>query len=178
MIQTPHGIKFPDEYSQWMAQDIAQFRRDYYANVPDADFPEIWRFIEDRYLTNYLEFLLIAFEWSATGLWRIPFPGSVGMGECWGPDHIGLPKCIAEELQAWHDEIDRNCDPSAPDEFDWVASDTEGLALAKKIKAFVGVDHYVEFHPFRELIIVDGEVIEAEVPEFIGNLNDHSAERA
>ena len=43
--------------------------------------------------------------------------------------------------------------------------------VAKEVKRFLPPDFYVEYHLFRELSIIDKEVIELDVPEFIRNLS-------
>ena len=85
---------------------------------------------------------------------------------CYDPDDFKLPPDLSARLRAWHDNIDYNYDPSVKeDSFDWDASEREGLAVAKLIKAHIGPDIYLEYNSFRELKIVGDTVVELDVPD-------------
>jgi hypothetical protein len=108
----------------------------------------------------------------ADGLWEIPFPGSVSMGLSSSPENYGMPEPLAARVHAWQANLDTR-DPIGEvkhEDFDYEASDAEGLAIAKQVKMFLGDGYYVEFRPFREISIKDGEVVELEVPAFITGL--------
>ena len=179
MPNESYKIRFPGLYGRWTGHDLADhgpelgsFRPGFYEALRRKDEPVVWRFIEESYLLRYRDFLRIEFEWTAEGLWRIPFPGSFGMGEFRSPADYGMPGLLAVRVRAWQANLDTR-DPFAdPDDedFDYEASDAEGLEIAKEVKLFLGDDHYVEFRPFRELAIRDGEAVELEVPRFITDL--------
>ncbi len=112
----------------------------------------------------------VRFEWSAEGLWSIPFPNSVAYGEYRSPDHFGMPESLMEKIQEWHVELDRLEPGEESPTFDHRSSREKGLAAAKGMKAFVGEDYFVEFEPFREVAILNGALVELEVPGFIVDL--------
>lgn len=160
--------RYPDLYEQWITHDLAKFRYPFYANLREADQLRVWEYIESNYLSKYQRLIRIEFEWSAEGMWGIPFPGSVDMGKYLYPADFGLPQAVHAELRAWHREHDLGAKPWEPvDTFDYEASAAKGLAVAKKIKAFLGESYYIEFNPFKELRCAGHDVVEAEVPAFI-----------
>ena len=174
-----YRTRFPGLYGRWTGHDLADhgpglgsIRPGFYEGLWREDEPLVWRFIEDNYLLRYRDFLRVEHEWTAEGLWRVPFPGSVGMGEFRSPVDYGMPAPLATRLRAWQANLDTR-DPFAdPDDedFDYEASDAEGLEISREVKLFLGNDYYVEHWPFREISIKGGEAVELEVPAFITGL--------
>ena len=173
-------MRFPGLFGLWTSHDLADhgpgfgsYRPAFYDGLSQENESVMWRFVEENYLLGYGDFLRVEFERSADGLWRIPFPGSVRMGEFRSPADYGMPASLGARIRAWQANLDTR-DPSAdPDDdegFDYEASDAEGLEIAGEVKLFLGDDPYVEFRPFRELAIQDGEAVELEVPRFITDL--------
>ena len=169
-------MRFPGLYGQWIGHDLADhgpelgsFRPAIYEALRREDEPVVWRFIEENYLLKYGDFLRIEFEWSADGLWRIPFPGSVGMGEYRSPADYGMPALLAARIHAWQTNLDSREPGAEPEneDFDYEASDIEGVEIAREVKLFLGDDYYVEYWPLREISIRGGEAVELEVPRFI-----------
>ncbi len=136
------------------------------------DEPVVWRFIEENYLRKYRGFVRIDFDWMADGLWEIPFPGSVSMGSSLSPEDFGMPGPLAARVHAWQANLDSREPGAEPEEegFDYEASDAEGFEIAREVKLFLGNDYYVEYWPFREISIRDGEAVELGVPAFITGL--------
>lgn len=174
-----HGFAFPELYERWKNHDLAyhddlgSIRPWFYERLKPEDEPRVWRFIEENYLLRYENFMAVRFEWSSSGLWKIPFPGSVGYGWHTEPEDIGLPGRARDLLREWHDPLDDPRRLDDDDYFDYEASDEKGLAAAKQVKLFLGEKVYLEFHPFREIAISpDGEATETEVPEFISHFAD------
>ncbi len=175
-----YRMRFPGLYGQWTGHDLAyhgpefgSYRPEFYEELRREDEPVVWRFIEENYLLRYKDFLRVEFEWTADGLWRIPFPGSVGIGKFRSPADYGMPAPLAARIQAWQDNLDTRdpfADPDDDEGFDYEASDNEGLETAKEVKLFLGDDYYVEYWPFREISIRDDEAVELEVPAFITDL--------
>jgi len=170
-LSVPHlpvvsPLQFPGRFKLWQEHDLAKYRLDIYKNLSAADQQTAWEFIERNYLLKYPRLYRIEFEWGASGIWGIPFPGSVSLQGCYDPDDFKLPPDLSARLRAWHDNIDCNYDPSVKeDSFDWDASGREGLAVAKLIKAYIGPDVYLEYNSFRELKIVGDTVVELDVPD-------------
>ena len=173
-------VRFPGLYGRWPGQDLADhgpdlgsIRPGFYEGLRREDEPLVWRFIEDNYLLRYGDFLRVEHEWLAEGLWRIPFPGSVRMGEFRSAVDYGMPAPLAARLRASQanlDTRDPSVDPDDDEGFDYEASDAEGLEISKEVKLFLGDDYYVEYRPFREISIRGGEAVELEVPAFITDL--------
>lgn len=167
--------KFPHLLQQWRGHDLA-FQEDlggirpwFYEGLDPRNELSVWRFIEENYLSKYRGFIGVRFEWSAGGLWRLPFPGSVGYGEHLSPRDFDMPESLVAKIREWHDDLDRR-DPTVDPEdedFDYQTSWVKGLAAAREVKLFLGEDHYVEFEPFQEVALVDGVPVELEVPGFI-----------
>ena len=177
MVET-YEPRFPGLLQLWRDHDLAfhgpefgDYRPPFYEGLKQEDEFLVWRFIEEKYLLHYKELISVRFEWGAEGLWSIPFPGSVAYGEYRSPGHFDMPESLAARIQRWHAELDR-LEPGEEESanFDHRASREKGLAAAKGVKAFLGEDYYVEFEPFREVDILDGAIVELEVPEFITGL--------
>jgi len=163
---------YPALFEQWKRHDLAQYRLPFYKGLLPEYEILVWQYIEQHYLNGrYRTLIRVEFEWSAEGLWQIPFPGSVDMGEMLGPDDIGMPDSLVALIMDWHDEIDNNARPwDADDRFDYDASHEKGLRVAREVKRFLGEDYYVEYNYFKELVIADGDVTEMDVPEYIRQL--------
>ncbi len=148
--------------------DFGGSAREFYGGFTWEHEPLVWRFIEGKYLRKYGSFLRVGFDWMAGGLWKIPFPGSVYMGISVEPEGFGISGPLAARIQAWQAAQDRldvtEVDPNQE------ASDAEGLEIAREVKLFLGEDYYVEFWPFREIVIRDGGAVELGVPAFITDL--------
>ncbi len=179
MADDSYGMRFPDLFELWTSHDLGvpgfgfgDLRPEFYRGLRREDEPVVWRTIEENYLSRYKGFVRVDFDWMAEGLWEIPFPGSVRMGGYRSPADYGMPEPLAARIHAWQANLDTR-DPTAEPEnedFDYEASDAEGLEIAREVKLFLGDDYYVEFWPFREISIRDGEAVELEVPAFITDL--------
>jgi hypothetical protein len=178
-MTVPYEPRFPELLDLWRSHDLA-FHEDlgsirpwFYEGLRPEDELLVWKFIEDGYLLRFKDLIGVRFEWSAGGLWRIPFPGSVSYGEYLQPDDFGMPEDLVARIREWHNELDRQdptIDPEDDPDFDYEASRAKGLVAAKGVKPFLGDDYYVEYRPFREIVIVDDTPVELEVPEFITDL--------
>jgi hypothetical protein len=178
-MTSSHQSQFPRLFRQWTSHDLAfhtdlgSIRPEFYEGLRREDEPKVWRFIEENYLLKYRRPLVrIDFDWMAWGLWDIPFPGSVRMEFALSPAYFGMSGPLAARIQAWQDNLDSRdvgADPEEED-FDYEASDAEALEIAKAVKLFLGRDYYVEFRPFREIALRDGEPVELDVPSFITDL--------
>ena len=177
MANGEYTMRFPDLFERWKGHDlgdhgphIGSFRPGFYEGLGRQDEPVVWRCIEENYLSKYENFLRVEFEWSAEGLWRIPFPGSAGLGEYRSPADYGMPERLTRRIRAWHGALDRLEPGGENSHFDYDALDEEGLEVAREVKLFLGEDHYVEYWPFREISIKGGGTVELEVPAFIVDL--------
>ena len=179
MVDGSYRMKFPGLYRQWIEHDLADhgpelgsFRPAFYEGLRRRDEPVVWRFIEENYLSKYKSFVCIGFDWMADGLWEIPFPGSVARNLGLSPEYFGMPEPLAARIHAWQDNLDTREPGAEPEEedFDYEASDMEGLEIAKEVKLFLGKDYYVEFYRFREIALRDGGAVELEVPAFVTGL--------
>ena len=179
MSERSSKMRFPGLFRLWTEHDLAyhgpefgSYRPEFYEGLRREDEPVVWRFIEENYLRKYRGFVRIDFDWMADGLWEIPFPGSVYMGSYSSPEKFGMPGPLAARVHAWQANLDSREVGAEPEEedFDYEASNAEGLEIAKEVKLFLGNDYYVEFRPFREISVWDGEAVELEVSAFIANL--------
>lgn len=162
-------MKFPDKYKLWVSHDLAKYRLYLYAKLNEADYEEVWSFIEDNYILKYKRLLRIEFDYGSSGLWEIPFPASVSSPCMLHPENFGISPALAKELQSWVDYIDSFYDslPAPAGMTPDIKSETWGLEIAKKIKAEIGNDYYLEFNPFKELIILNGDAVERPIPPLI-----------
>ena len=179
MPNESYEMRFPGLFRLWTSHDLADhgpqfgsYRPAFYEGLRRDGESVVWKFVEENYLRRYGSFVRVGFDWMADGLWEIPFPGSVSLDVSLSPEYFGMPQPLAARIHAWQANLDTR-DPGAEPEnedFDYEASDAEGLEIAREVKLFLGGSHYVEFRPFREVSIRNGEAVELEVPEFITNL--------
>lgn len=128
-----------------------------------------WLFIEENYLEKYKMFVKIEPEWSSSGIWQIHYPGSIGTGPCLVDNYLDLPQSVCDKVQAWQEYFDNNAKPwrEKDDPMDYDLFDQWGLEVAREVKRFAPPDYYVEYHWFRELVLVGDKVIHKEIPEYI-----------
>lgn len=165
---------FPRLYQQWKEHDL-KYHRDigsirpwFYETLKPEDEPQVWRFIEESYLLRYEEFVAVRFDWSSSGLWSIPFPGSVA--DKWTFSDLramGISERARRLLKEWHDPLDDIRRLEGDDYFDYEASDARGLAAAKEVRLCLGERIYLEFRPFEEIVVDGGEVEELSVPKYV-----------
>ena len=165
---------FPRLYQQWVNHDlkhhadIGSIRPWFYEGLKPEDEPRVWHFIEENYLLGYDNFMAVRFDWHSSGLWEIPFPGSVRYGANIGLEGWGVPARVKDLLGEWHNPLDTQPYDGDEEDFDHLASDARGLAAAEEVKLFLGERVYLEFRPFQEIVITrGGRAEEAEVPHFI-----------
>jgi hypothetical protein len=153
---------FPGLYRQWVDHDlkrhadIGSIRPWFYEGLLPEDEPRVWRFIEENYLLGYDAFMAVRFDWYSSGLWKIPFPGSVGYGINVGLEGWGVPERVEDLLGAWHGPLDAQPYDEYEEDFDHEASDARGLAAVREAKLFLGERVYVEFRPLREIVLTRG----------------------
>lgn len=162
-------LKHPDLFEWWKGHDLSRWRPPFYHNLLPEHEILVWQYIEQHYLNgHYRSLIRVEFEWSAEGIWQIPFPGSVDMGEMLSPEDFYMPKSLIAQIRDWHKEIDDNARPwDANDRFDYDASHEKGFRVALEVKRFLGAGYYVEYNYFKELVIVDGDVKELDIPTYI-----------
>lgn len=172
-------FNFPNRYRQWKNHDLAyhgpglgSYRPPFYENLKPEDETRVWRFIEENYLHRYEAFMAVRFDWFSSGLWTIPYPGSVADTANVRLERLGMPERTKALLGEWHDELDAQPYDGFNEDFDYEASQAKGLAAAKEVKRFLGKEVYLEFRLFREIIVSDGEAVELDVPPFIQQFSE------
>jgi hypothetical protein len=157
---------FEKLYQLWCEHDLDKYTPEIYRNLKAKNRPLVWEIIENRYLKVYPELIRIEFEWSSTGIWRIPFPGSVTMGPNCNYSFLGLPEEAIAMLKEWHDFIDENAQPwNKDDKFDYDRAHEWGFEVTLKLRKYVPKEYYLEYHPFQEIVSgVSGQPLELDVP--------------
>lgn len=127
---------FPRLYRLWKSHDLAthdegleSIRPWFYEGLRPESEPLVWRFIEENYLLKYRHLMAVRFDWFSSGLWQIPFPGSVSdTYNIGGLGSMGVPERVRRLLREWHDPLDaRPYDDHEEDEdFDSEASNARG----------------------------------------------------
>lgn len=159
-------MQFPELYRRWQSHDLAQFRPPMYAALAAADEPVIWRWMEDRYLSRYREFLELRGDINSAGAWGTWFPGSVSRRYFVSAEQLKLSAPLCRDIEAWRGNHAEHYMPwSGIDSLDWNEFHRRGLALAKRLKLEQGNAVYVEYWPFQEIGIVDGQALEMSVPD-------------
>lgn len=166
-------LMYPALFEQWKSHDLAKYRPSFYQGLLPEDEILVWQYIEQHYLDGrYQSLVRVDFEWGAEGLWQIPFPGSVQMGKMLRREYFDMPESLDALIADWHDEIDNNARPWQTDSrIDYEESYEKGFRAALEVKRFLGADFYVEYNPFKELVIADGDVRESDIPQYIRQLS-------
>ncbi|WP_123658328.1 hypothetical protein [Salinisphaera japonica] len=170
-IQAMQGSARFDLYRQWLYRHVARPGSAFFDRLDPADSPAVWRFMERRYLDRYALLLKVCSVPSSAGLWPIDYPGgALRTGRGVKFEDYGIPASVVDALEQWSCfkedvEFDHAHDGGPRPDFD--ALDRRGLALAGEVKRYAGADVYVEFRSFREVLWVDGDVVEAPMPEMI-----------
>ncbi len=70
-----HGIRLPELLILRQHRDLVSResegwdpRPEFYKGLRREDELEVWRFIEENYLSRYTDFVRVEFEWAAEGL--------------------------------------------------------------------------------------------------------------
>ena len=145
-------MNHPKLYRFWCEHDLDTYTPELYKNLKFGNREATWMFIEENYLKKYSEFVRIQFDWGSTGIWRIPFPGSVTSGPNCEPSFIRLSQSSENKLKEWHDYIDWTAKPEESDRFDWAHAHEWGLKVALEICKDVPMNFYFEFNPFKEIV--------------------------
>jgi hypothetical protein len=155
-------------FRQWKKHDLAKYRPEFYADLREEFELDVWVEIEIRYLFLYESFIKVTADYGSSGLWVLPFPGSVSLGGCISPEETGLSPEARDKLAEWHKVFDEHDDPwPEEDPFDYATFDIKGLEVAKLLKTELGESVYVEYNSFREIKNVDGKAEEMDFPDFI-----------
>ena len=174
-------MKNPDLFHEWRdyvleysysKDEFPEFERSsLWKNLQIENEERAWLFIERNYLDRYRMIVAVAPDYAATGIWENSWPDGGAACEIAFED-LDLPQEVCDKLQEWQDFFDKYSpiNDESEDPCDHDKWDAWGLAVAKEVKRFAPPDVYVEFHPFRELALVNGEVVELDVPEFIRGL--------
>jgi hypothetical protein len=88
------------------------------------------------------------------------------------PGNYEVPRPPAARIRAWQAHLDtrKSLGERRHEDFEFEASDAEGVKIAREVKLFLGEDYYVEFRPIREIAIRAGGAVELEVPRFVTGL--------
>ena len=165
-------MQFPDRFRQWCRHDLDGGHSPLYKGLRAEDREEVWGYIEQNYLERYRLILSVSFEWGAEGIWSPPFPGSADMGGAWDLKDLELPDELAAAVREWHDFADERNEPwNSKCTFDYESWGRWGLQVAKRVRLALPDDIYLEYHPFRQLVVADrASVQELEIPGFIQSL--------
>jgi len=119
-----------------------------------ADARQVWLAMEEHFFAKYSYFLRVWPEWSSSGIWSVPYPGSRNAGGMVDYQYLPLPSELVERFKAWQVEYDGH-EPWAPEKFDWDGHARIGDGLARDLKRCVGPSIYVEHRELVE-VLIDG----------------------
>lgn len=160
-----------DLYRQWLYRDVATPDSSFFDRLDPADSPAVWRFLEQRYLDRYALLLKICSVPSSEGLWPIDYPGTALRTDRWVEfKDYGIPTSVVDALAQWScfkEDVEFDYAHDGGPRPDFEALDRRGLVLAGEVKRHAGASVYVECRPFREVLWIDGGVVEAPMPKMI-----------
>ncbi len=157
-------MKYVHEFSIWEKERSQKYRL--YDNLEEKYYSQYWEYIEQRYIAKYERLYRVEFEWSSTGIWAIPYPGSISLAGYVEPADWGVPANIQRELQEWLNYME-DFGPLATEKADWDYFNRLGLAVAKDIVKFLPENCYLEYHALRQIVFNGIEGIELNYDEEI-----------
>jgi len=94
-------------------------------------------------------------EWSHSGIWVIKAPNQTTAGAAIKPEHLNLPKNLAERFEAWGEWL-WDAMPGQPLEkdFDWDRFTDTGRQLAIDLSHFLGPSVRVEYLCGEEIEVI------------------------
>lgn len=145
-----------DEWMLFWQTDICE-KDEFPTSFPQLSLAEaqrVWMAMEQYLLSKYDDFLRVWPEWSSSGIWAPPYPGSRVAGKMVNWPSLSLPTDMVERFRAWQNDFDGH-EPWAPEKFDWDAHAAIGDGLARQLKQHVGSRIYVEHRELIE-VLTDG----------------------
>ena len=166
------ALTHPKLYESWLSHDVNRRKMWLFKGVPDHDLVVYWEIMERKYLNRYKMFIRMDFEFSASGLSWIDYPGQRHSSPDLLYDNFpGLPESSIAELQEWLSFVGRlTLQHGTP--ADWHRSEEWGLSVAKGMGPYVPEDIYFEFRYLRRIVVRDGKGVELDYdPEIQRILN-------
>ncbi len=165
------AVRFPELFRKWKDHDLVRRRPPLWDRLPEDAETVVWEIIEQQYLLKYSDMIRVAFEWSSSGVWRIPFPGSLDMGLMVEHEDLSLPANVSDELKRWQAHYDDNARPGEKDDhFDYAAARRWGFKVAEEVRLVLPASTYLEFHPLHQLVVQNGVAVELDSLPPIGRL--------
>ena len=145
-----------DEWMLFWKTDICE-KHEFHTWFPPLSLREaqrVWMAMEEHFLSKYEHFLRVWPEWSSSGIWAPPYPGSRVAGGMVDYARLPLPPELIERFKVWQGEFDSH-EPWAPEKFDWDRHAATADGLARDLKQCVGSRIYVEHRELME-VLMDG----------------------
>lgn len=156
-------------YNHWIKHDLT-CDLPLFQNLPEHSRTEYWEKIEDLYFHKYDKFLRIEFEWGLSGVWAIPFPGSLNTGPNTYVEYYGIPSFIGDAIQKWVDHLDLNFEPWNGDELtdqEWKDYHKWGLSVTLELGKYIPPNCYLEFSKLKQIVKSNGGSKELDIDEQI-----------
>lgn len=151
-------------FEQWRTRDVGAWKDRLFGELASEAEAQVWEFIEANYLNRYRRFLRVDVHPGGAGLWEIHFPGSTELRRPVAGEAQGLPAHLIARLRGWQQLYEEEAAGCGCAGFDWERFDAVGRGLAFEVKRVVGTACYVEHRRWCEILLVDGEPVELDVP--------------
>lgn len=159
-------MNHPTAYRQWLEHDVRTHHVPLFEGLDETRLDAYWEVMERKYLDRYEEFLRLEFEFAASGLVSLRYPGALANWPIVELKDYGirLPWTVAADLEDWVRRVDDTYfdddDPGRWQRHAEVAAD-----LALRIGAFLPREWYFEFHWLRQIVLTPEGVVELPVDE-------------
>jgi hypothetical protein len=143
----------PDEWILFWKTDICE-KDEFHTWFPRLSLAEarrVWLAMEEQFFSRYDYFLRVWPEWSSSGIWAPPYPGSRAAGGMVDYQYLPISEDLVERFKAWQAEFDGH-EPWAPEKFDWKRHARIADGLARDLKQCVGPRIYVEHRELTEVL--------------------------
>ena len=161
-----------DLYELWTSHDLS-YDMPIFRGLRPSDRTTYWGIMEEEYLSKYADFARIEFDYGSTGIWNIPYPGSLTTGPSRGWDFLNIDIELGAELQEWVDDIDSRMQPwndRRPSDEAWLNIRKRGLEITFNICKVSPSNIYLEFNALRQVECVNGVSFEKPYNERIKNV--------
>ncbi len=151
----------PKEWLKFVLTELCERSR-FHSVFPEMNMAEakrVWLAMEENFFGRYRMFVRVWAEWSSSGIWAPPYPGSRGVGPMLDYAEFDLPPDLVARFTAWQGQYWEAQPWIDDDTFDYPAHHFAGVELAKELKKWVGESVYVECDELQELLC-DGSTVD------------------
>jgi len=149
----------PRQWAMFWEHDICE-REKFHTCFPRMNLAQalrVWLAMEEHFFAKYELFVRVWPEWSSSGIWAPPYPGSRAAGGMIDYDYFKLPEELIRSFKLWQAGYDESGPWATEETFDGKGHWRKGEELARNLKSVLGPNIYVEHRELVEILPDGGE---------------------